>query len=271
MSQGKSLISTIVSGNKHQTMSQPSQNTLSRHSGIFMTGVDTNVGKTMLTAALGLALKRRASRVGVMKPIETGISQLDSPHNADGIRLKQVLSLEDPSNLSTPYQFPNPLAPLAASRQANQTIDFNRIKNGYLELSQTYDILLVEGAGGVMVPLTEHHMVRDLISFLDLPCIVVCKPMLGGVNHTLLTLEALRNKKIRILAVIVNQTTPPTTDTEQLQVESTSQLIREFSNTPVVGPVLFEPMLATDWEEGVKKLADDPAFAELMEILQKNA
>jgi dethiobiotin synthetase len=250
-------------------MNQTSQNTLSNHRGLFITGVDTNVGKTLITAALGVALQRGGSRVGIMKPIETGIEQSDS--DADGIRLKQILSVKDPSNVVTSYQFPDPLAPLAASRQANQTIDFDRIKNGYHELSKTYDLLLVEGAGGVMVPLTEHHMVRDLISFLELPCIVACKPTLGGVNHTLLTLEALRNHKIRILAVILNQTTPPTTDTEQLQVESTSQLIREFCNMPVVGPVLFEPMLTTDWEQGVIKLADDPAISELIELLQKNA
>jgi len=267
--QDKSSISTIGSGEEDRNMSQIPQIRLSRHKGIFITGIDTNVGKTILTATLGVALQKQGFRLGVMKPVETGIRQSTSELEADGLRLQRILSTDDPSDIVTSYQFADPLAPLAASRRVQQPIDFDRIKNRYQELSRTFDLLLVEGAGGVMVPLTEQHMVRDLISFLGLPCVVVCRPTLGGINHTLLTLEALRDRKIQVLAIALNHTTsPPTSDIEQLQLESTSQLIRELSRTPVVGPLPFEPLLATDWNQGVTNLVDDPAITQLIEILR---
>ena len=95
-------------------MSQIPQIRLSRHKGIFITGIDTNVGKTILTATLGVALQKQGFRLGVMKPVETGIHQSTSELEADGLRLQRILSTDDPSDIVTSYQFADPLAPLAA-------------------------------------------------------------------------------------------------------------------------------------------------------------
>jgi dethiobiotin synthetase len=253
-------------------MSKTPQFKPARNRGIFLTGTDTHVGKTVLTAALGVALKKKGFRLGVMKPVETGIHLSRPELETDGSRLHKLLATDDPSDMVTPYQFSNPLAPLAASRKAQQPIDYALIKNRYQELSRNCDLLLVEGAGGVMVPLTEQQTVRDLIVYLELPCIVVSRPTLGSVNHTLLTLEALRDQKIQVLAIVLNQTTSALrSEVEKLQIESTSQLIREFSSVPVVGRIPFEPLLETDWEQGVRKLSHDPAITQLMTILEQSA
>ena len=120
-----------------------------------------------------------------------------------------------------------------------------------------------------MVPLTAQQTVRDLIVYLELPCVVVSRPTLGSVNHTLLTLEALHDRKIQVLAIVLNQTTSALqSEVEQLQYESTSQLIRELSGIPVVGPIPFEPLLETDWEQGIRQLTEDPAITQLMTILR---
>lgn len=253
-------------------MSDTPPDNISRSRGVFITGTDTNVGKTVVTASLGLALQRNGNHPGVMKPVETGIGESGEDPEADGSRLHHLLSPHHPMDLITPYTFSAPLAPLDASRHVHQTIDFALIKDRYQELSKDCDFLLVEGAGGVMVPLTEQQSVRDLISFLKLPCIVVSRPTLGGVNHTLLTIQALRGLGISIIAIVLNPTrTPQSSGREQLQIESTVELIKELSGVPVVGPLPFEPLLANHWEEGVAKLAEDPAIIQLTELVLKTA
>ena len=251
-------------------MSKPSHLNRSRSPGIFITGTDTNVGKTVITASLGIALQTEGFRIGVMKPIETGWTSSNSRPESDGSRLHNVMKTDHPEDMITPYRFPDPVAPLAASRRVKQPIDLSFIKDRYQELSENCDFLLVEGAGGVMVPLTEQQTVRDLIKALETPCIMVSKPTLGGVNHTLLTLEVLRTRKIEVLAIVLNHSSCPTTSkSEQLQIETTSQLIQELSGGPVIGPLPFEPMLEKNWVKGVGKIAYDPAIAQLVELVTK--
>lgn len=251
-------------------MNETPTDNISQPSGIFITGTDTNVGKTVVTASLAFALKRQGIHLEIMKPVETGILHSGEDPQADGSRLQSVLSTHHPIPLVTPYSFSDPLAPLAASRHAHQPIDFTLIKDRFQKLSTTCDFLLVEGVGGVMVPLTEHQTIRDLISFLGLPCLVVSRPQLGGVNHTLLTVEALRSFGISITAIVLNFTrSPQTSDVEQQQIESTIQLIRELSGVPVVGPLPFELTVETQWVQGVRKLADDPTIIRLTEMVTR--
>ncbi len=251
-------------------MSKTPQITPARTRGIFITGTDTHVGKTVLTTVLGGAIKKKGLRLGFMKPVETGNCPSRRELETDCSRLLRVLATDDPPDVVAPYQFSDPLAPLAASRKTQQPIDYKLIKNLFQELSRNYDFLLVEGVGGVMVPLTEQQTVRDLIVYLELPCIVVSRPTLGSVNHTLLTLEALRDRKIQVLAIVLNQTTSVLrSEVERLQNESTSQLIRELSGIPVVGPLPFEPLLETEWEQGIRQLTEDPAITQLMTILDE--
>ena len=222
--------------------------------GIFITGTDTNVGKTIVTAALSLAVQEQGIQVGLMKPVETG--KYPSLQNSDSNRLRLSLQPNPFPPLSNSYQFPDPLAPLAASKRAQQPIDLERIKSHYEEIRIKSELVLVEGAGGILVPLTDQFNVRDLISFLGLPVIVVTRSTLGSINHTLLTIEALRKKHIQILAIMLNQSTVLSgTEIERMQINSTIQLIREHSGVRVFGPLLFNPIIQTHWEKGILEIA----------------
>ena len=241
-----------------------------RQKSIFITGNDTGVGKTAIIAALGMALHHQGFRVEVMKSIETGVETSPKDSRDDASRLQSIFKSTSPSDKGSLYQFRDPIAPLAASRREQQPIDLKLIVTRHGELLRTCDFVLVEGAGGVMVPLTTQETVRDLIRQLQVPCIVVSRPTLGSVNHTLLSLHALQDLGIEVLAVVLNQSSAPQNNNDdRLQRDSTIELIRELSHVPVVGPIAFEPLLTKEWKQGVSKLASDPAITQLTSMLKE--
>src|SRR3990167_2155347 len=146
--------------------------------GIFITGMDTGVGKTVVTAGLVLSLKHKGLDVGIMKPIQSG-------GRGDTEFLIKVSGVNDEIELINPYYLKKPLAPLTASEIEGVKIDITAIKNAFEELSRRHDIVIVEGIGGLLVPLTEDYFVSDLILELDIPVIVVSRVGLGTINHTL--------------------------------------------------------------------------------------
>ena len=233
--------------------------------GVFVTGTDTNVGKTVVTAALGIALQQHGIDVGVMKPVETGDTPDSRNSASDSRRLHQLLAPEDPIELVGPYCFPSPTAPLHAARLAQQPIDCHAILEAYRTLADRHDYMLVEGVGGVLVPLTETHDVRALPTLLNLPCLIVSRTSLGSINHTQLTLMALREQRIPIVGIVLNHTSAdsPTQD-EKRQIESTVELIREFSGVPIWGPLSFQPQLELQWEDRINTLAKDSTIRELV-------
>lgn len=240
---------------------------LCQPSGCYITGTDTGVGKTLVTGALAVCLARRGVDVGIMKPIETGVSsELSSP--SDGTLLNTLNHQAENLERVSPYRFLFPLAPLDASRKEHLPIQFSRIRSIYFDFAKRYDFLLVEGVGGVMVPLTEHLSVRDLIQQLGIPCIVVSRALLGTVNHTLLTLHALQGLNIPVLAVILNTATKgPLTKEQECQNDSTIGLIQEFSSLPVFGPLPHTPQLEKNWKTGIKQMAEEKAINELGDLL----
>jgi len=231
--------------------------------GCFITGTDTGVGKTVITAALALCLKQRGLRVAVMKPIETGCSN-NRELGSDAERLRTIMAAATSIELISPYRFTLPLAPLAAARAAGVTIEIDRIKAACQNLANDYDFVLVEGIGGLMVPLSEKSDVRDLIASLRLPALVVGLAALGGVNHALLTIEALRQRAISITGIVLNQLV---TEPNLQQTQSTVDLIRERSGVPVFGPLPYESECRFDWIAGIRKMAHDPAIRSLVEWL----
>lgn len=231
--------------------------------GCFITGTDTGVGKTIVAAALALCLKRRGIQVGIMKPVETGIAH-HAGHPPDGDCLKSAVGVDDPIELISPYRLPAPLAPLAAARLSGTMIDVERIIAAYRQLAARHTCLIVEGVGGVMVPLTPHYLVQDLIAQLHLPAVVVGRATLGGVNHALLTLQGLRTRGITIVGIALNLVEPPHGSSEgRLQEESTVGLVRELCGVPVVGPIHYEALLPASWEAGLATIAGDTAISEL--------
>ncbi len=221
---------------------------------IFVTATDTGVGKTTVTAALTLALQKKGQKVGVMKPVETGIDPHRQEHS-DAARLHSLLSHPPPFDSICLYAFHQPLAPLACAREAGMTIDLSRLVSSVQNFTQQYSFVFVEGAGGVFTPLTPTHSMRDLMMTLNLPALVVGRTSLGSVNHLLLTLEALQCAGIRTCGIVLNEPVSHiSTDSTIQQRTSTVELIREWSPVPVFGPLEFHESVRRNWREGVELL-----------------
>ena len=230
---------------------------------IFITGTDTGVGKTTMTAALLLALQQQGESVGVLKPIETGINE-ENPQHSDTERLRCWLSPPPLFNEVCLYALPEPLAPLAAARKRGVTIDPSRIRSHVATFAQQYSYLLIEGAGGLFTPIAPQYTMRDLLMLLNLPCLIVARTDLGGVNHALLTIEALKQVGIKISGIVVNEhQSLNNTAFIQEQRESTMTLIREESSVPVFGPIPFTQKIEESWKEGVRILSENSEIQRL--------
>ena len=235
--------------------------------GIFITGTDTGVGKTAITATLARSVQAQGLSVGVMKPIETGVEQADT-ESSDAHRLRNSLHSIQSAESVCQYYFPDPIAPLFAANRQDQTIDLRSIQSAYLKLSEKNEWTFVEGIGGVMVPLSNNSQVRDLIKILQLPCIIVSNAILGSVNHLLLTLEALRSYQIHVLAIVLNSCHPINDSEDQrLQTTSTVELIQKLSGIPVFGPLTFENTFNKEWQAGVIKLQQHTAIQDLTSFI----
>ncbi len=209
------------------------------HTGIFVTSTDTGVGKTLVAAALAVALKKAGHMVGVMKPIETGISPSKATQS-DTARLRSIIDSEEQIGAICPYRFALPLAPLAAAQAERQVINPETIRKVYRLLADRYDYTVVEGAGGVLVPITPDNDVADLIVRLKLPAVVIGRSGLGGVNHARLTIEALHRRKIPVVALVLNQTQSARSRTARIQERTTVELLRKQAGVPVLGPLPYQ-------------------------------
>lgn len=238
--------------------------------GVFVTGTDTGVGKTLVAAALARCLDQAGIKVGVMKPVETG-SGAGSVIPSDAERLKASIGCADPLDLISPYRFPAPLAPLAAARQAGVAIAVERIMASFETLAARYEFLVVEGVGGVMVPIADRFDVRDLISRLGLPVLIVGRTTLGGVNHALLTVEALRQRDIAIAGIILNRSAARPAPLQEQQQEATVSLLKELSGVRVLGPLPHQGGLLEDWDGGLARLAREPVIRELARVVRPSA
>lgn len=173
--------------------------------GFFICGTDTGVGKTVVTAGLALALRKRGLQVGVMKPVETGCPTLDhEPCPVDAQFLMQAANSHDSMDIVCPYRLKQPAAPSIASRLEDMHVDLNYINDQYFQLSLMHEIVLVEGCGGLLVPLNNSELVSDLVLQLGLSMILVASPRLGTINHTLLTLNYAKMLGIPVVGLIIN-------------------------------------------------------------------
>lgn len=234
--------------------------------GVFVTGTDTGVGKTVVTAALAVALRHRGYAVGVMKPIETGVRASEDA-GSDAVRLRAAAGCSDTLIEIRPYAFRQPLAPLEAARFEKITVRLPTIMRAFRMLQSRHELLLVEGVGGVHVPFTPSLDVSDLIYRMRLSVIVVGRVSLGGFNHALLTLRALRQIKIPVLALALNRTLPAQTVTAQRQESSTLRLLRQLVDVPVIGPLPYHAALQLNFQSEVARLARTAAITKLMKLV----
>jgi dethiobiotin synthetase len=177
--------------------------------GYFVTGTDTGVGKTLVSCTLMLDLRRRHKRVVGMKPVAAGT--VPTPHgddNEDVLALRAAGNVAVPRELDNPYCLPLPMSPHLAARAAGETIDICLLSRRYRELAAHADAVVVEGAGGFLVPLNDTQTGADLAQALDLPVLLVVGLRLGCLNHALLTQEAIRARGLRLAGWIANRVDP---------------------------------------------------------------
>jgi dethiobiotin synthetase len=231
--------------------------------GIFITGTDTGVGKTMVSAVIGRLLSNRGLSVGVMKPVTSGCIQVGNKLiSEDAELLKWAVHTHEENPDVTPYLLKEPLAPSVAAERDKVRIDFSTIKAAYDRLAARHDFIIVEGAGGLMVPLAGGLLIADLISHLGLPVIVVARPNLGTVNHTLLTTFAARQMGIQVRGVIVNNY-PASPDTAE---EYAPHMLGSLSGAPLLGVLPKSERLDQHAlvQEVVATLEGDPATAVML-------
>jgi len=172
--------------------------------GLFVTATDTGVGKTEVTCALLRDARARGLDAVGMKPAQSGVVP-GEPSDAE--RLARASDGAEALEVVCPYSFAAPLAPAVAARVEGKEISFARIVDGARALAARHDAILVEGAGGLLVPLTDRETYADLAAVLGLPVLVVARAGLGTVNHTALTVEALRRRGLSVAGIVMNRTT----------------------------------------------------------------
>ncbi|PHS68887.1 MAG: dethiobiotin synthase [Methylophaga sp.] len=172
---------------------------------IFVTGTDTGVGKTGISVALIELLQQQGFTVAGMKPIASGCEKtIDGLRNGDAVQLMQQANIGLPYELINPYAFEPAIAPHIAAKQAGIEIDLKVIQQHYQQIQQQVDAVVVEGAGGWLVPLNQHQTMADLAVILDLPVILVVGIRLGCINHALLTVKAIESTGLKLQGWIAN-------------------------------------------------------------------
>lgn len=172
--------------------------------GLFITGTDTGVGKTLVAAALSLFLREKGIDVGVMKPAETGIEDpAELGPDAELLRWASG-SMDDPEEIC-PYRFKAPLAPAVAASKEQVRINYSDLLDQAKSLIDRHQFTIIEGAGGLMVPLAGGLLMADLARELKLPLLVVTRPNLGTINHTMLTLFTAQAMELPVAGYMINR------------------------------------------------------------------
>lgn len=179
--------------------------------GVFVTGTDTGVGKTVVSCALARALRAAGRDVGVLKPAETGVPP-EGP--LDALELIRAAGVADPLEDVCPVQLALPAAPTVAAAAENTRVDLDVIRAAWERLRKRHEIMIVEGAGGLLVPLADECTMADFAAELELPLVVVARAALGTINHTLLTLEAIEQRRLPLAGVVISHASGPLTDAD---------------------------------------------------------
>jgi dethiobiotin synthetase len=195
--------------------------------GVFVTGTDTGVGKTVVTAGLVAALRAEGRDIGVSKPVQSG-NRAGDPEG-DTMRLLTLAGMDDPPERVNLYAFEAPLAPLVAAELEAVEVDRRRVVEHVR--ASGHDGVLVEGAGGWAVPLAPGWTVGDLASELGYPVLIVARPGLGTVNHTVLTANAVRHAGLEVAGVVLNGWDSGTDASRS----TNARLIEEYGGVPVLG------------------------------------
>lgn len=222
----------------------------------FVTGTDTEVGKTFVTRALMRAAREAGKKVLGYKPVASGCDWVDGElKNSDALGLQAESSIPLPYAMHNPYAFAPAIAPHIAAREANEPIGIARIGEGLARLKETAaDWIFVEGAGGWRLPLDERLLLSDWVKKEHLPVILVVGARLGCINHALLTLEAIRHDGLVVAGWVLNRVDP-----QMSHYPDNADTLKQLISAPLLGEI---PWLA----EGGPEAAD--SFVDLSPLLK---
>lgn len=199
----------------------------------FVTGTDTGVGKTTVTSALcAYCSIEKGLNVGVMKPFESGLSLYGKDSLPwDAISLKEASGSQDDLALINPYAFETPVAPQAASELEHVQIDLENLDMIYGRLKKEHEVVFIEGAGGILVPIKKNFFFCDLMKRWKTSVIVISRLGLGTINHTLLTCRFLKIEGIRVAGVILNDTEGKT----DAATKTNPDILSRYLDVPLMG------------------------------------
>lgn len=201
----------------------------------FITSTDTGVGKTSITAGLASSIHKLGIDVGIMKPIATGYPQKSGFKSGDVAKLVEAASIKDPEDLINPIFLPLPTSPYDATKLLELSVDMPLIFEQFKKLLSMHEILLVEGIGGIMTPITKNFFVADLIKAMNIETIIVTRATIGTLNHTVMTCNMCKDYGIKIRGLIINNFDEKGTPAEK----NAPKTLYELTNVPILGTIPF--------------------------------
>jgi dethiobiotin synthetase len=205
--------------------------------GVFVTGTDTEAGKTVVAAAICASAVDLGISVAAFKPVVTGLDEEEGEWPRDHELLAQTANAGQAPEDVAPYRYGPAVSPHLAEQLAGEALDTDGLVAAAEAQAERADALVVEGVGGLLVPLTHDYLVRDFAGELSLPVVIAARPGLGTISHSLLTIEAARAVALRIQAVVL---TPWPDEPSQLEW-SNMETIERFGEVPVIGLPYAEP------------------------------
>lgn len=210
--------------------------------GIFIIGIDTEIGKTTIAAGLSNLLFRKGIEIGVMKPFATGIKRYSKDFKSlDTKMLKDASGNKDNDNIINPFFYSMPTAPYLAKKilKLNENIDIEEILNKYKEIEIRHDFTIVEGIGGLMVPLSKDFSVADLASIINIPIILITSNRIGSINHIIMTSRLAKLYKLKIKGIIINNKCKFLETYYKLITNSLPRVVEELTQCKVLATIPY--------------------------------
>ena len=208
---------------------------------IFVTGTDTDVGKTYVTAGLAVTLRKMGIDVGIMKPFAAGTSQKKGFKSEDVEILSRAAQVSDPEELMNPQFFKMAASPYTASKNLKVKVRVKSVLSSFKKLSKLHSMLLVEGMGGIMTPILKNYFVTDLIKEMRIPAVIVTRTRVGTVNHTIMTCKMCEKYKIPVKGIIINNF-----DSDGYTVKTLKRDLESLTGVPILGTIPFLDNLSDD-------------------------
>ena len=201
---------------------------------LFITGTDTDVGKTYITAGLSVVLRKMGIDVGVMKPFAAGSAQKKGYKSEDVEILSRAAQVYDPETLVNPQFFPIPASPYTAWKNLKTKPKVSTILSSFKKLSKLHDVLLVEGMGGIMTPILQDYYITHLIKQMRIPAVIVTRSKVGTINHTIMTVKMCEKYKIPVKGIIINDF-----DSDGYKIRELSRDLKNLLEIPIIGSIPF--------------------------------